>query len=554
MSTFEKPTSRSDYFESHPLAQLAAGLSLVEKDGYDAGAPPAASDDNQPVAPSPQERAARQREEKQQRAATRIQDAERRSAAPSTVAMRQTLRRRRLVKAALPWTTQDPPFELARRGAFFGMDRLHPTDLVHVLSLGGTGVGKTVSTIVPALGAILRYQLPTATGFKRTAMFIVDPKCELLPFVVKSLTASGELHRLRHLGVDDTVPPVGFFEVNDGLSPRDKLSKLEAVLRTDELSVDNLKYWHEAGLLIVQQFMQLEQDYRARNRDSLLAELTRRLDLAVAPDAGFWAQLSAFLSRSKGRKTEFDHLCKTLEATLDYGGLEAHADAEVMSSFAGNDENNIQWHYRLQSVQPMASLLGDLDIAAVVDFDPFPDGCKPRVDICSALDDGLVLLHQPEPSETAELAARAIKTKVFEAVKSRNDMERPVGIVIDEFQKFISCDPVTGDATFLDTARAYRANCVLATQSIGALLLALGSTPQARSAVDAIVANTPSKFFFASKDRQTSQELRALIPGLPGGQHVLDIRTLAQLKPGEAYWSLADGRWGRGRAQRHDLL
>jgi len=463
-------------------------------------------------------------------------------------------RRRRLVRSPIPWTKQAPPFELARQGAFFGMDRLHPMDAVHVLSLGGTGVGKTTSTVEPPMCAMLRYQLPTASGDKCTGMFVVDPKRELLSVVTRTLAASGQLQRLRHLGEDDTLPPVAFFETNDGLSARDKLARLGTVLGTEDLATDNMKFWQEAGLLVLLQFMQLEQDYRSCTGCSLVEELVKRLELQVASPAGFWGRLAVFISRSRGSRSEFQLMSKTLQSALNVAGMGEHADVTVMSAFVGNEDNHIQWHYRVQAVQPMTRLLGDPDIAAVVDFDPFPDGRQTTLDVRAALDDGLVLLYQPEPSRNTEMAARAIKTKVFEAVKSRNDMERPVGIVIDEFQKFISCDPVTGDATFLDTARAYRANCVLATQSIGALLLALGSTAQARSAVDAIVANTPTKFFFASKDRQTTQELRALIPALPGGQHVLDIRTLAQLHPGEAYWSLADGRWGRGRAELHGLL
>jgi hypothetical protein len=541
----------ADAIDSSPLAQLEAELSLVDMDSpYGARAVARV----QHAITAHQNQAAGLRRSKQQRAIAHIEECAKSAAKKPVNAVPAKHRRRSLVRSPIPWTRQAPPFELARRGAFFGMDRLHPMDAVHVLCIGGTGVGKTISTVEPVLRAMLRYPLPTASGDKSTAMFVVDPKRELLSVVTTTLAASGQLHRLRHLGEDDTLPPVAFFEVDDGLSPRDKLARLGTVLGTEDLAVDNMKYWQEAGLLVLLQFMQLEQDYRLCTGSSLFEELAKRLQLPVEPYTGFWNRLSVFVSRSRGKRSEFELMSKMLEAVLNDAGMGRHADATVMSSFLGNDDNNIQWHYRAQSLHPMTSLLGDPDIAAVVDFDPFPDGSRTTTDVRAALDDGLVLLYQPEPCANAEMAARAIKTKVFEAVKSRNDMERPVGIVIDEFQKFISCDPVTGDATFLDTARAYRANCVLATQSIGALLLALGSTAQARSAVDAIVANTPTKFFFGSKDRQTTQELRALIPALPGGQHVLDIRTLAQLQPGEAYWSLANGQWGRGCAEREDLL
>jgi type IV secretory pathway TraG/TraD family ATPase VirD4 len=169
------------------------------------------------------------------------------------------------------------------------------------------------------------------------------------------------------------------------------------------------------------------------------------------------------------------------------------------------------------------------------------------------MDTGAVVVLQPEPRQASDLAARAIKAKWYEAATSRSDMERPVGVVCDEFQRFITLDPVSGDANFLDTARAYRVNCVFATQSVAALELALGSGPKAKAAVAAILCNTPSKWFFASKDSATVQELRDLIPPSPGGRHVVDVRPPAQLRPGEAYWSLANGQWGRGRANLAQL-
>jgi hypothetical protein len=79
---------------------------------------------------------------------------------------------------------------------------------------------------------------------------------------------------------------------------------------------------------------------------------------------------------------------------------------------------------------------------------------------------------------------------------------------------------------------------------------ALKSSRHAEAAVASIVANTPSKFFFAVKDQKTEQVMRNLFPESPGsGPHIVTARPPSLLKPGEAYWCLADGRWGRGRAQ-----
>ena len=91
------------------------------------------------------------------------------------------------------------------------------------------------------------------------------------------------------------------------------------------------------------------------------------------------------------------------------------------------------------------------------------------------------------------------------------------------------------------------------------LLTALSSrrlalTDAAVAAVASILANAPTKWFFATKDQSTTALMRVLIPGPPEpGPHIVDARPTALLKPGEAYWMMANASWGRGRA-RLDLL
>jgi hypothetical protein len=432
------------------------------------------------------------------------------------------------------------------------MDQLHPSELVHLMALGGTGTGKTHSAILPLLRAMLRYQLPTTSEPKRSAMFIVDPKKELLPEVVGCLQAEGALDRLLHLGTDASLPPVAFFEPGDGLSSRDRVDRLNVVVGTDALESGDHAYWHREGLRLIQQCLELAHAYQAKARQRLLNELARRLELPEQ-EGGFWAMLHDVIGFCQAGRAHFERATRMLDTVLQPYGLQNHRDANFLSSFCGGSDLD-QFQYRAQSAQPLLTLLRDEGIARIVDFEPLPDTRQPRLDLRNALDAGRVLLYQPEPVTSSEIAARAIKAKVFEAVKSRSDMERPVGIVVDEYQKFITCDAETGDATFLDTARAYRTSCVLATQSIGALRLALGSTARAHAAVEAIVANTPSKWFFGCKDEDTARALRGLIPALPNGQHILDARRLAGLGRGEAYWSLADGRWGRGCAALGQLL
>jgi hypothetical protein len=223
--------------------------------------------------------------------------------------------RRNVIRPPRPWTPGTPAFEIARDGGFFGMDRLHPTELVHVLAIGGTGVGKTHSCVLPLMRNMLRHELPTQDGLKRAALFIVDPKKELLPEVVECLRSLGTPKRLLHLGVGRSLPPVRFFEPDDGLTNREKLARLHAVLRTEELAEGHHAYWHRAGLELVEQFMELELAYWRKTRTRLLKELARTLDLPRR-GGGFWAVLEDVFGYCLARGENFAHATAALESLL----------------------------------------------------------------------------------------------------------------------------------------------------------------------------------------------------------------------------------------------
>jgi hypothetical protein len=454
----------------------------------------------------------------------------------------------------IPWTGAEYPLALAKDGGFFGKNDLSLNKLVHAMFLGGTGVGKTTSGVVPLMRAQIRYSTIGEDGNDRqTSMLIIDPKCELLSSVQQELDRTSREGDLIHLGANPKQPPLGFFEPNDGLTVRDKVKKLDVLLQTAQQANGHHSYWHEAGKLVLIQLLNLTEAYGKRCAGW---SLIRMLTVAITGnwEEGFWQDLSLLLSESRTGEKRLKQIDASLKELLGSAGLLGHPDAGVLAQFFSDGEGYTQWHYRLQSLHPMISLLAEASEAGIVDFAPFPTISQHRLDTRQLLDHGMVLLYQPEPTPSSALVARAIKVKVYECVKSRTDMERPIGIVIDEFQRFVTNDEVTGDAHFLDTARAYRANCILATQSVGAMLLALGNDNLARAAVDAILANTPSKWFFASKDVATRDTVCKLIPSRIGWPHLVDVRPLAQLQPGQAYWSLADGEWGLHRAKLDKLL
>ena len=68
--------------------------------------------------------------------------------------------------------------------------------------------------------------------------------------------------------------------------------------------------------------------------------------------------------------------------------------------------------------------------------------------------------------------------------------------------------------------------------------------------VDILIANSPTKIIYKSLDRQTHHSLKEWIPPAPEGRrHVVDIRPVALLPIGSAYY-LCNGDWGQYRYEK----
>ena len=176
---------------------------------------------------------------------------------------------------------------------------------------------------------------------------------------------------------------------------------------------------------------------------------------------------------------------------------------------------------------------------------------------------GPLVVFQPTRDGLDVLVAMALKAVFFEAVLDNEERARSggdlplVAYVSDEFQRFITSDPVHGESTFLDTCRSFGALCVLATQSLAALEHALahggGSDTQNETSIAILFNNTGSKFFFRTTDPTTSERLHQLCPIRPGMPAVTKVRPLSSLSPGECYAVLSDGRFERRKLSQFQL-
>ncbi len=455
--------------------------------------------------------------------------------------------KRSLVRTPMPWRDTDPPLIMGSNGAWFGRDRVHPSELVNIQILGGTGSGKTASCVEPPLGALLNYQVD---GLK-TAMLVIDPKRELEAKVRRVLSQRGELDRLVVIGECD---PIRFFASDCPLSPSDRLAKCEAfgprITPTGDIS-----YWHHLGMALLRDLLQLQTDVAVNTKGGRLFEvMAAQLGAAPCQDAGSWGQIREILSWiRRGGMLKLKEASDTLERLAGLAGVQGTA-VNVLKNYTKDDELFRQFTYACQNSDPLVNALGNPDISGFVDLDPLPDSRRAHTDIRELVETGKVILFCPEARDGHRLAGKALKAKFFEAVFSRENLARPVAYVCDEAQRFITQDAESGEQNFLDRCRAYRAICVLASQSLASIEHELGSDNAACTALDIISSNTPTKFVLRTTDTRTIDWLRTILPAPETpGPHVVDVRRPSQLRVGEAYSVFADGGWGLHRARLADL-
>lgn len=456
----------------------------------------------------------------------------------------------RTIKPPQPWLASDPPLVLGQNGAFYGIDAAHPESLRHMLVLGETGSGKTVSVAVPALSSTLRYMLPNG---KRGSLLVIDPKCELAAVIDTTLAESGTPSRLHTVGV---MPPIQYFHPRQVLPITDKFKQCLEFFPPAEGSSSNNSYWIQLGIKTWTDYLRLaEAFYHGSQGLRLAPEWARAMGLTFDVSDNTWAGLRTVLDHVRGAgSAELKKAYQSLRRICLAHGVD-EALLRPAGVFNGDSELFRQFSYAIQSTDPYITPLSSPELAQYVDLDPLPEQGKPRTDVADLVEQGQVILFQPKNLETHNVAAKAIKTKFFEAVFSRDDMERPVFYIVDEFQRFITHGRESGEQSFLDRCRAYRVMCMFATQSFASLRHELGSTPQANNIIDIIRANTPTKFLMRTTDAGTTDWLRALIPPPPTpGPHVVDVRRPLEFKPGEAYVLRADGSWTIGRARIDHML
>ncbi len=204
------------------------------------------------------------------------------------------------------------------------------------------------------------------------------------------------------------------------------------------------------------------------------------------------------------------------------------------------------------------TVLGELaseELASLVSLNPYePPEPEYYLSISDVIESGDCVIYTPQDaSDVHTLIGKMLKAKFFEFTFKRHNRIRPFFYICDEFQRFITSDEQSGEQSFLDRCRAYRAVCILATQSISSLEYTIkrsdSDSDVAHAALAVMLNNTGNKLYFRNSDLATQEMLSKIIaaPFLSDRPSLTTVRPVSTLLPGECYYLTSDGQQGRGQ-------
>jgi len=187
-----------------------------------------------------------------------------------------------------------------------------------------------------------------------------------------------------------------------------------------------------------------------------------------------------------------------------------------------------------------------------ISLNPF-EAPRQQLKVKECINKAKIVIYEPQAdSSVTAIIGRTIKSAFFSELLTKERLNNPSAIpffyICDEFQRFITRDRESGEQSLLDRCRAYNVCCGLATQSIASLRHVYPSEA-GHQAIKILMINTGNKLFFRTIDNETDSILSMMLPhpSRPGKPHVLRVRPLASLKPGECYYLLSNSTCGRGQ-------
>ncbi len=389
----------------------------------------------------------------------------------------------------------------------------------HMLVFGGTGEGKTSAVLKPMMRKVL--------ADPRYGAFIVDAKGVLWRDAARIA---------KELGREDDIVMVGLGEdshgvnLTAGLNPTQTAAVLRSVL--SQIGGDRRDgFWPNMASTIIRHMMTIGAGY---------ALTTPGRESPDAHPASLWWAYQAVLN-----PTLLADAIGAIHAEVDILGEQQEDQLEQLKARPGdlatidarlNDLALLQdrltapdlaasMEYAVTAWNDMAAATKTGIIANVTNLlDGFASAPEMRRRFVSGLDaetvtsdaalNGkivLVNLSSIEDGLPARLVMVMLKTALYRAARrreiqfrksGRDVMENPCIVVMDEVQELATVDPSSGlsDATFWNVARSTGIAGLFATQTVSALVQAMG-----KDAADNFIQQARSKVFFRTEEMQTVQ-------------------------------------------------
>ena len=457
---------------------------------------------------------------------------------PPTVKSKLICAPTKMVKqlAPVPYNDTEPAFVFSE-GDFMEKTSIHPSELVNTFITGTTGAGKTFGGVIPLLKSFLSYK---NSKNQSMSMLVIDPKFELQQVCESELAKLGEQDRLLSVGNGQRL---SYFSDDCTLGLTDRYRHMAEMACTKGVGEANV--WQEKAHRMNLAFLRHDRNFYLATGVSQLGIVHSLIAAEDKLNESVWVNLMEIyrFSLSSSAHVRWVHQLLTIVMGLFTDCVSIESELKMYAQ--DKAEMLEQFFYRANLGEEICTNLSQPEITECINTDLYPSDAN-DLQVDDLILQGKVLLLQPSNEHTGDFVGRLIKARYFSDIFQRSDMLIPIGYVADEFQRFITSDRNTGEQSFLDRCRAYRVNCVLATQSIAALQHALSSSDRkvAELSTQIIVANSPTKLVFRSTDDITSQQLRNWLPLAPSDhKHVVDVRPISSLKTGFAYYML-NGDWG----------
>jgi type IV secretory pathway TraG/TraD family ATPase VirD4 len=377
----------------------------------------------------------------------------------------------------------------------------------HVLVFGGTGEGKTTALLKP-----LMEQIMPRPNF---GMYVCDAKGVLWNDAAEIAEKVGRSGDVRVIGTGKS--QVGIDPLRN-LTPTQVASVLRSVLQ--QMGGGSESFWSDMAANIIRHALTIGYAYAQTEAGKKEALATK-----VNPYSLWWAYQFIVGNRIAATVNAIAADGKTLRAVIAdaSGQRKAELEARYRQIFSGDYRASVEYlgsawqnmarNTRTGILAHVTQLLDGFSGAETL-RQRFATGQREgTIEIADALNGRIVLnaVSTVEDGLPARLVNILLKTALYRAARvreaawkaesgGRRPQDHPCVVLIDEVQEVVTADPVSGlsDATFWNVARSSGLAGVFATQTVAALVQALGKDSACN-----FMQQARSKVFFRSEDQET---------------------------------------------------